>query len=373
MNGARFIGALCAICLSGSQPCWSAAPTTMKLYVAGTGGNEVYVIDVSTNTLTKTLTVGKQPHGIAATTDGRWVWIATEGDGKIHKIDAVHDVVTDNYELGPYQQEMEITNDGRRLYTGRFMDGCYDVFDTIKGKVIAHLPVDGSPHNVVKAANDDRFMYLAPMNLSPTGADSAVAAKYAIARGILRDCDGKLKTAYVTNDKIYVADTRTNAIIGTIPVGNAPRPIVASDDGKRLYADIDGFLGFVVIDIPTRKVIERVKFPLVTDDERTTFSRAHGIGITPDQKEVWTNSVNHGVVYAYDRTVEPVRLIARIPVGASPYWIAFSPDGRFGYIALAEADAIAVIDVATHTLIKTIALPKNSGPKTIQVVAVPAE
>ena len=368
-----FIATLCVLGLSASTAAFCVTPAKMKLYVAATGGKEVYVIDVATNTVSKTLTVGSKPHGLAVTSDGRWVWVATEGDGAIHKIDAVHDVVADNYELGPYQQEMEITNDGRLLYTGRFMDGCYDVFDTIKGKVVAHLPVDGSPHNVVKAANDDRFMYLAPMNLSPTGADSAVAAKYAIAHGVLRDCDGKLKTAYVTNDKIYVADTRTNTIVGTIPVGNAPRPIVASDDGTRLYADIDGFLGFVEIDTAARKVIERVKFPLVTDDERTTFSRAHGIGITPDQKELWTNSVNHGIVYAYDRTAEPVRLIARIPVGASPYWIAFSPDDRFGYIALAEADAIAVIDVATHKVITTISLPKNAGPKTIQVVAVPSE
>jgi YVTN family beta-propeller protein len=366
------MGALC-ICLSGLPPAWGVAQAAMKLYVAGTGGGDVYVIDVATNTVTKTLKVGRQPHGIAATTDGRWVWIATEGDGKIHKIDAVHDIVTADFALGPYQQEMEVTNDGRLLYTGRFMDGCYDVFDTVKEKVVGHLAVDGSPHNVVKAAKDDRFMFLAPMNLSPTGGDSDVAAKFAIARGILRDCDGKPKLAYITNDKIYVADTRTNSIIGTIPVGGAPRPIVVSDDGKRLYADVDGLLGFVVIDTAARKVIERVKFPLVTEDERLSFSRAHGIGITPDQKEIWTNSVNHGVVYAYDRTTEPLRLIARIPVGASPYWIAFSPDNRLGYIALAEADAIAVIDVAAHKLIKTIDLPKNSGPKTIQAVAVPTQ
>jgi YVTN family beta-propeller protein len=128
----------------------------MKLYVAATAGNEVYVIDVATNSITKTLTVGKSPHGIAATTDGHWVWIATEGDGGIHKIDAVHDAITDNFVLGPYQQEMEISNDGRLLYTGRFMDGCYDVFDTTKNKVVAHIAVDGSPHNVVKAAKDDR-------------------------------------------------------------------------------------------------------------------------------------------------------------------------------------------------------------------------
>ena len=364
MKLAWFIGALGALSLASAA---AAAPPTLKLYVAATGGSEVYVIDVATNALAKTLEVGKSPHGIAATSDGRWVWIATEGDGYIHKIDAARDVETAKFKLGPYQQEMEITNDGRLLYTGRFMDGCYDVFDTVKEKVVARIPVDGNPHNVVKAANDDRYMYLSPMSIDP-----ATAAKSAIAHGILRDCEGKAKTAYVYNDKIYVADTRTNAVVGTIPVGGAPRPIVASDDGRRLYADIDGFLGLLVIDTAARKVIERVKFPLVTEEEKTTFSRAHGIWITPDQKEVWTASVNHGLVYAYDRTAEPLRLIARIPVGAAPYWVCFSPDDRFGYISLSEGDAIAVIDVAAHKLIKTIALPKGSAPKTAQVVAVPA-
>ena len=365
MKLACLFGTLCALFLTAGVS--AAQASTPKLYVAASGGTDVYVIDVATNAVIKTLHVGKSPHGIAATTDGRWVWIATEGDGKIHKIDAVRDVETASFELGPYQQEMEVTNDGRLLYTGRFMDGCYDVFDTVGQKVVAHIPVDGNPHNVVKAANDDRYMYLSPMSIDPE-----TAAKAAIAHGTLRDCDGKPKTAYAPNAKIYVADTRTNTVVGTIPVGGSPRPIVASDDGSRLYADIDGFLGFLVIDTKERKVIERVKFPLTTEDEQTTFSRAHGIWLTPDQKEVWSASVNHGVVYAYDRTVEPVRFLARIPVGGAPYWVSFSPDGRFGYISLSEGDAIGVVDVAAHKLVTTIHLPKGSGPKTTQVVAVPS-
>jgi YVTN family beta-propeller protein len=346
----------------------AAKAATAKLYVAATAGAQVYVIDVATNTLVKTIEVGKGPHGIAATTDGRWLWIAGEGDGKLHKIDAVRDVETASFDLGPYQQEIEITNDGRLLYTGRFMAGCYDVFDTVKETVVARIPVDGNPHNVVKAANDDRYMYLSPMSIDPD-----TAAKSAIKRGILRDCDNKRKTVYTPNDKIYIADTRTNTVVGTIPVGGSPRPIAASDDGRRLYADIDGFLGFLVIDPQARKVIQKVKFDLVGDEEKTTFSRAHGIWVTPDQKEVWTASVNHGVVYAYDRTVEPVKLVARIPVGAAPYWISFSPDDRTGYISLSEGDAIAVIDVASHKLVKTIPLPKGSGPKTTQVVVTPTQ
>jgi YVTN family beta-propeller protein len=361
---AVLLTALAGLCLAAAP--LAARASTAKLYVAATGGTDVYVIDTATDAVTKTLHVGKSPHGIAITKDGRWLWIATEGDGKIHKIDAVRDVETASFDLGPYQQEMEITDDGRLLYTGRFMDGCYDVFDTVKEKVVARIPVDGNPHNVVKAANDSRWMFLSPMSIEPD-----TAAKAAIAKGTLRDCEAKPKTSYTPNAKIYIADTRTNTVVGTIPVGGSPRPIVASDDGARLYADIDGFLGLLVIDTAARKVIERVKFPLVGDDEQTSFSRAHGIWITPDQSEVWSASVNHGVVYAYDRRSEPLKLLARIPVGAAPYWVSFSPDGARGYISLSEGDAIAVIDVASHKLVKRIELPTGSGPKTTQAAVVP--
>jgi YVTN family beta-propeller protein len=348
----------------------AATPTTQKLYVAGTSSDEVYVIDVATQKLLKTLHLGKGsfPHGFAAPDGGRILWIAAEDHGSIVKLDTQKDEVLATYKLGREVHELEITADGRLLYAPMFNDHCYFVFDTEKAQVIAKLPVNGTPHNVVRAGGDSRYMYLSPMHSTvETMKRSSERKGHAYL-----DCDGKPKDP-VPGDRIYVADTTTNTIVGEIITGTAPRPIAASHDGSRLYADIDNLLGFLVIDTRERKVLERVKFPLETEAQKTSYSRSHGIWVTPDQKQVWATSVNHDLVYAYDRTVEPVRFLAAIPVGGAPYWITFSTDNKYGYISNGPQGELAVIDTSTHKVLSHIKLPDGAHPKTTLVVDVPNE
>src|SRR4030095_12418433 len=62
---------------------------------------------------------------------------------------------------------------------------------------------------------------------------------------------------------IYVADTKTNHVLGQIgPFGKGIRPFAVSDDETRLYANVDGLLGFEIATIETGtwggRVTERV-------------------------------------------------------------------------------------------------------------------
>jgi YVTN family beta-propeller protein len=332
------------------------AAGAQRLYVAATATDKLYIVDAATNDIINTLTVGKDPHGLALTENGRWVWVAI--DGGIVKVDAVQQKVVASFPLGDLQQELEITKDGRFLYTGKIGDGCYEVFDTVQQKVIAGMPVDGHPHNIVRAANDDRYMYGAPLSLPPgTFPPPAkdAADKY---------CDPARAGRSSSSDKIYVFDTRTHRTVGTIAVGTAPRPMAVSADGKRLYSDVDGLVGFVVIDTAKRAVVERVTCPQLTEEQKTTPSRGHGLGITRDQRELWAVSTLHNVVNVYDRTAEKVKFVTQIAVDGSPHWVSFSPDGRYGYISLTDTDKVAVIDTASHKVVRNIELPKGAGPKT---------
>jgi DNA-binding beta-propeller fold protein YncE len=228
--------------------------------------------------------------------------------------------------------------------------------------------VNGSPHNVVRASGDDRYMYLSPMmSTAKEMADRAKRLNWPA-----QDCNGKPKDP-VAGDRIYIADTTTNTIVGEVKTGKAPRPISASKDGSRVYVNVDGLLGFMVIDPKAQTVVERVEFPLFTEEQKTTFSRSHGIWVTPDQKQVWATSVNHDLVYAYDRTVEPVKFIKAVPVGGGPYWLSFSTDGKYGYVSNAPEGEIAVVDTATLEVVKHIKLPEGAHPKTTWVVDVPLD
>ena len=61
--------------------------------------------------------------------------------------------------FGKRPNEIDVTSDGRYIYLPAGGDCRYEVFDTVKEKIVAKIPVTGFPHNVV-VSPDDRFMYL---------------------------------------------------------------------------------------------------------------------------------------------------------------------------------------------------------------------
>jgi YVTN family beta-propeller protein len=366
----RIVAILLAICTVGTiQGARADGEFESRLFVSGTRSSAIYVIDIARNKWVQTIPTDGNPHGFAATRDGRFIWASTgfldPGKSAVVKIDALTGRIIERHPL-PGVDELELVNDDRHLYVPGFGTGCYFVFDTVDRRVIARIETDGLPHNVVAPANDKRFVYLSPMGGTVREVDN-----FSRRMGGLKDCGGNPK-ASVPNDKIYVVDTQSHKPIATIVTGPAPRPVTVTHDGKRLYANVDGLMGIAVLDLEARKVIERAEYPL-TADEQALASRTHGIWLTPDQREVWSTDVNHDTVFVYDRTSDPIRFVTRVPTGKGPYWIAFSPDGKFGYASNQGDATISVIDVATHREISRIALPGGSVPKTSLAVNVPVD
>ena len=167
---------------------------------------------------------------------------------------------------------------------------------------------------------------------------------------------------------MLIADTSTHKVIGEIPLSDAPRPIVLSKDEKRLYANVDTLIGFEVADLETRKVIHRVEAEVPQELLRKA-SRSHGIGIRPDQKELWMCDVFHDRTYVFDLTVNPPRQTDTIVMKGGGYWMCFTPDGKYCYISERIGDTVAVLDVASRKTVARIAVGK--APKRVLVVSVP--
>lgn len=327
-----------------------------KLYVLSSNADDLTVIDVATNEIVKTITVGKLPHGIAAPKSQKLLYVATEGDDGLTVVDPIRDTVVKQYKMfGKRPNEIDITSDGRFVYVPAHAAGVYEVFDTVKETIVARIPTDGLPHNAV-ISPDDKYMYLSPMDRGTS------TPKEMAERGLPSS----------ENDKIYVVDAATHKTVATIPLGNTPRPIAIAPDGKRLYVNVDDFLGFVVVDLPARRVIARVPYQLAPE-EQAVRSRAHGIGVTPDGREVWSTDVNNGLVLAFDLTANPPKQIAKLQTGHTPLWLTITPDGKTVYVANAADDTLSAYDVATKKEKARIQLPKGKAPKRMLVVAVPVQ
>ena len=150
---------------------------------------------------------------------------------------------------------------------------------------------------------------------------------------------------------VLIADTATHKLIGEIPLTDAPRPIALSKDGTRFYANVDTLIGFEVADVPSRKPLYRVEADVPAELLRKA-SRSHGIGLTPDEKELWMCDVYHDRTYVFDLTISPPKQVATIVMQGGGYWMDFSPDGKRCYISERVGNTVAVIDTASRETVR---------------------
>jgi DNA-binding beta-propeller fold protein YncE len=75
---------------------------------------------------------------------------------------------------------------------------------------------------------------------------------------------------------------------------------------------------------------------------------SHGIGLTPDEKELWLADGHNMRVHVFNAS-SPYQQLTTIPVRDMPGWITFSIDGKYMYPSSGE-----VIDVKTRNIITTL-------------------
>jgi YVTN family beta-propeller protein len=297
-----------------------------KLYVASSAGNDIYVIDTATHKVIRRVEVGPEPHGLVASADGKQMFITIENsngdEGEFLWFDPAADTVTKRMKIGPRPNQLACTPDGKIAYVP-CDDATWWVIDTVKGVVLKKISTGGRPHNTL-CSSDGKRMYLGP------------------------------KGSY----HVLIADAVNHKLIGEIPTSDAPRPITLSRNEKRLYANVDTLIGFEIADVEKRRVIHRVEAE-VPEELLRKASRSHGIGLRPDEKELWMCDVYHDRTYVFDLSSEPPKQTAAIVMKGGGYWMCFSPDGKFCYISERIGDSVAVIDTSSKKVVTRIEVGKS--------------
>jgi YVTN family beta-propeller protein len=328
---------LCFVVLSASRAAAEpSAQVKQKLYVTNSGGDDVTVIDAASNKVIGRIEVGPHPHGIAVPADQSVILVTIEGSkpGELVWIDPRTDKVTRRMPVGPAPNQLAVTPDGKFAYVP-CSDGYYEAIDLKEAKIVERIFTGGRPHNTL-CSIDGKRMYLAPMG----------APK-----------------------KVIIVDVATHKPIGDVPFSNVVRPIALTKDEARLFAEVDGLVGVEQADLIARKMVHRIPAEL-TDAQKKVASRSHGLGVRPDQKELWECDVEHHEVHVYDITGDKPKQSATIPMPGSVYWLTFSPDGTTCYVSVFGKNEIAAVDTATKKIMATVAVGKQ--PKRLLVVT-PAE
>jgi YVTN family beta-propeller protein len=163
--------------------------------------------------------------------------------------------------------------------------------------------------------------------------------------------EGDGAKAYVTlvNDNaVAVLSTSTNTIIDTdpevdgvqhIPVGDRPRGIAISPDGREAYVANAGNNTVSVIDTATKAVVDTI----------TVGHEPQGVAFAPDGATVYVTNIKDNTVSVIDTATRTQT--TTIAVGRSPQSIAVAvtPHGPRAYVPNFDDDTVTVVDLTTLT------------------------
>jgi YVTN family beta-propeller protein len=305
----------------------------VRVIQTNSAGDNVHVIDPATNKVVAIIQDIRIPHGVAAAPDGSRLYFTDEALRTLDVVDAGSLSVVSRVPLTGRPNNVTITKDGRKVYVGiREEPGGLNVIDTALLKNVKTIPVGGDIHNV----------YVTP--------------------------DGKFVVAgSLAHKMISIADVATDTLVRTIkmPAGVRPMAFETKPDGStnRLFVQLTDYHGVVAVDFATGRELARYDHPAIAGVEANwqglQGAPAHGLGITPDGKQLWSTSKVYGYAYVY--SLPAMKELARVYVGQHPEWVTFSPDGRLVYVAAAGDNVTFVVDTKTFKEVSRI--PVGQVPK----------
>ncbi len=248
-------------CLSGANA------RAACLYVANSGSNKVGVIDSVQLVLRDEVVVGNSPVALVETPDVKKLYALNKGSGSISVITTSDMQANTTIAVGASPVWAVMRPDGARLFVVNQGSSTVSVIDTASDTVINTLNTGASPTH---AFYDDRLKRLWVVN---TGAGTV---------------------------SVFGTDVEPNPLLAEIPVGAAPRAVVALADGSRAYVANSG--------AGTVSVVDQVS----------------------------------------------LKATKTIAVGSAPVWVAASPDSTKVFVANRDSNSVSDIRTSDDTVVRTI-------------------
>ena len=300
----------------------AVAPTAqgrVRIIQTNSAGDNVHVIDPSTNKVVGIIDGIEVSHGVGVAPDGGRIYVSDEAESTLDIVDGKTLKVIKRVPLSGHPNNLAVGRDGRRVYVGIIQEpGGVDVIDTASMTRVKTVPTKGTIHNPY---------------VTPDG-------KYVVAGSI------QAKT-------INVIDAKSEEPAWTVVMDLGIRPMAFSTnpDGstKWIFVQLTGFNGFAVVDFATRKEIRRIQNPDLPPGKATVpegSDPSHGMAVTSDGKTLVVCSRLNNYLYAY--SLPDLKVLGGAELGGKGAgWVTLTPDGRSAYVANPVTNDVSVVDIKT--------------------------
>jgi len=288
----------------------------------GYGGHGILVFDIDNHHrfVKRISTKGFHPDntpsnvkGIAVSIPLNSIYVSTIES--LQRIDLATDKLIWEKQFEGGCDRMAISPDGKTMYLPSFEKSFWNVVDCATGDIIKKIEVNKRAHNTI---------------YGPTGAHV-----------YLDD---------IASPWLHVADAKKHELINKIgPFSNFVRPFTINGKETLAFVTVDSLLGFEVGDLTTGKKLAQVKVEgWNAGPVRRHGNPSHGIGLTPDEKEIWLADGYNMRLHVFNAT-PPYQQLTTIALQDMPGWVNFSIDGRYAYPSSGE-----VIETKTRKIITVL-------------------
>jgi DNA-binding beta-propeller fold protein YncE len=246
-------------------------------------------------------------------------------------------------------------------------DHTLGIIDPASARQIATVPEEGVTGHEVIASPDGKTAYVPIYGNSGVGkpgtdgnnivaidiASRKIVGNLEFSRGVRPHCpqfgpkDGMLYVTTELDQTITIVDPKTMKIVGTIPTGQAESHMLAiSSDGSRGYTANVGVGTVSVLDMKAHKTLKII--PISKNTQR--------ISISPDDSMVFTADQTKPELVVISAASNSIK--KRVTLPSPGYGTASTSDGRWLLVCAPGAKKVAVVDLKTLEVVRSIDVPK---------------
>ena len=302
----------------------TAPVATGTVIVANMGDHTATLIDVASKRVVATLPTGQGAHEVAVSRDGRWAVVSNYGvrgapGNSLTVIDVARAAVARTIDLGEF----------RRPHGSSFLPG--DSLFAVTSEVSkAIVLVDFKQGTVVGSI--------------PTNHPASHMLAMTAARRVF--------TSNIADGTVSELDLPGRKFVREFTVAPAVEGIAVTPGGEQVWVGSNQQKTVTVIDARTGKTVGTL----------TGFGMPYRLAVTPDGKTVVITDPPNAVVRIVDAATRRdratvkmdsagVSAAAEFPGSPSPEGVALSRDGRIAFVTLQGSARLAMIDIATATVV----------------------
>ncbi|MBS0547934.1 MAG: PQQ-binding-like beta-propeller repeat protein [Proteobacteria bacterium] len=274
------------------------------------------IVDRATRTEVTRLPLGREPHHLAVTPDGKEVLLASTVTNDLVAIDTtngqqrrvVRDIV-DPYQLG-------FSADGKWFVTAAYRLDHIDIYRADGFRLAGRIFMDGLPSHLAFDTDSKTVFVTLQQSNRVVALDLATQAIKWVAEvgkapaGVIMLPDNKrLLVALTGEDAVVTVDPKDGAVSGRLQTGKGAHQFFPKGDGRHWFLSnrIEGTVS--LIDTQDMRVAGSIRVPGGPDC----------MDITADGKELWITQRFLRRVAVVD--LAQMKVVASIPVGKSPHGV----------------------------------------------------